>query len=245
MVLGILTAVAACPAIVGTTEAIRHSQRQNTREEQRGTKSNLHVTLLRHGSFSGRFDGAPVVLKNQKLWVDVSDGTDPEVNSLHPFTGYFLPYPDMADTWKEAGFASGKAEGMVTTISDDPPFLNWVFVDADTHEVKYGVRKESDPHRVGPWDVTKTDRRVTFEGWEGWIVVEEDEDSGLWALYFDVEDDGLMGEGLPGRRGKRMLAVEVWRKETRKDRRTAMAERVERIQERREIESVDTSSHAS
>lgn len=43
---------------------------------------------------------------------------------------------------------------MVTTIADDPPFLNWVYLDKKTHEVKYGIRAESNPHVVGPWDVS-------------------------------------------------------------------------------------------
>ncbi|KAH6959996.1 hypothetical protein BKA56DRAFT_701232 [Ilyonectria sp. MPI-CAGE-AT-0026] len=44
MVLGLLTAVAACPAIVGTTESIRQGQRKNSKEQHRGVKSNLIVS---------------------------------------------------------------------------------------------------------------------------------------------------------------------------------------------------------
>jgi hypothetical protein len=242
MVLGIITAVAACPAIVGTTEAIRYAQRQNVREEHRGRKSNLTITLYRHSNYSPRFDGAKVVLKDSKLYVDVGTGADPSIRALHPFTGYFLPYPDMAEVWKEAGYASGKAEGMVTTVSDDPPFLNWVFVDRNTHELKYGVREVSQPHRVGPWDVTKIDRRVTFEGWEGFIAVEEEDGDDLWALYFDVKDDGLSSDGRIGTKGKRMLEVQVWRQEMRRDRMDAVMERVDRIKAREETESEKSSS---
>ena len=231
MVLGILTSVAACPAIIGTTEAVRHGERQNKREEHRGRKSNLSVTLHRSSEYSPQFNGARVVLKSQKLFVDVRK-VSPANDDLHPFTGYFLPYPDRASVWREKGFLKG--EGMVTTISDDPPFLNWVYVDCDTYEVKYGVRAESDPHRAGPFDCTKIDRRLTFEGWEGFIAVEEEEGSGLWALYFDCDDDGLRGGERVGSKGKRMLEVEIWRKELRLDRASAIHERVERIQLRKE-----------
>ena len=236
MVLGILTAVAACPAIIGTTEAVRQGQRQNAREEHRGRKCNLTITLLTSSYYSSRFNGAKIVLKDNKLWVDVSSssGASELIQSLHPFTGYFLPYPDMASVWRQAGYH--KAEGMVTTISNDPPFLNWVYVDRSTHEVKYGIRDEAQPHRVGPWDVTKIDRRLTFEGWEGFIVVEEEEGSGLWALYFDCNDDGLRSGGRVGTKGRRMLAVEVWRKELRIDMTTAVDERVERLKERQASE---------
>ncbi|KAK5166131.1 uncharacterized protein LTR77_008392 [Saxophila tyrrhenica] len=233
MVFGILTAVAACPAIIGTTEAVRHGQRQNAREEHRGRKTHLTVSLLRRSEYSQRFDGAFVVLKEKKLWVDTT-GLSTRDEGLR----YFLPYHNMAEVWKEAGFAKG--EGMVTTISNDPPFLNWVYVDRATHEVKYGVRDEAEPHRVGPWDTTKFERRLMFEGWEGFIAVEETEGSGLWALYFDVKDDGLRGAGQVGMQDLRMLEVEIWRRELRVDRETAMVERVERIKAREETSSEET-----
>lgn len=138
----------------------------------------------------------------------------------------------MADTWRAQGYRRG--EGMVSTISDDPPFLNWIYVDRHTHEVKYGVRSEAEPHLVGPFDVTKTDKRLNFQGWEGFVAVEEKDGSGLWALYFDVEDDGLTGEERVGTQDLRMLSLEVWRKEMRMDREAAMEEREERVRAREE-----------
>lgn len=233
MVLGLLAAVAAVPAIIGTTEGVKEGQRQNAREEHRGRKSNLTVTLFKRSFYSQRFDGAYIVLKDNKFWVDIGGGTN-----LHPFEGYFLPFPGMAEVWRERGFAKG--EGMVTTISRDPPFLNWVYVDRDTHEVKYGVRADAQDHRVGPFDVTKVDRRVTFEGWEGFLAVEETPGSDLWALYFDCKDDGLRGDDQAGTQGKRMLELEIWRKEMNKDRATALDERAERLRARDESTSEET-----
>lgn len=61
----------------------------------------------------------------------------------------------MAQVWREAGYAKG--EGMVTTIADDPPFLNWVYVDQKTHELKYGVRDDTQDHVVGPFDVSSAE----------------------------------------------------------------------------------------
>lgn len=159
----------AAPAIIGTVESVRYGQRQNQREEHRGRKSNLTVSLPIRSEYSARFQGAYVVLKDNKLWVDIAGVAARE--GLHPFTGYFLPYPhdNMEERWRAAGFRKG--EGMVTTISYDPPFLNWVYVDRDTHEIKHGVRQQVESQRVGPWDVTKTDHRLTFESWEGCIAV--------------------------------------------------------------------------
>jgi hypothetical protein len=69
MVFGILTAVAACPAIVGTTEAIRQGQKSNAREEHRGRKSHLVIKLPQKNIYSSKFDGAKVVLKDKKVWL--------------------------------------------------------------------------------------------------------------------------------------------------------------------------------
>lgn len=102
---------------------------------------------------------------------------------------------------------------MVSTISDDPPQLNWIYVDRDTCEVKYGDRIASEPHIIGPWDVTKMDRRVMLTGWEGFTAVRYG--PGEWALYFDVDDNGL--QGVVGDDMKRM-EVELMRKEKRQER---------------------------
>jgi hypothetical protein len=184
-------------------------------------------------SYSERFDGAMVVLKDNKLYID-TEHSRLGANMAHPFSGYYLPIPWIGDKWKKAGFRHG--EGMVTTISDDPPFLNWVYLDRNTHEVKYGIRVEAEPHHVGPWDCTPIDRRLTFEGWEGFVIVQEDEDSDLWALYFDRDDDGLRGEGKVGTQDKRMLLVEVSRKEMRRTKLVSDEERITRIRDQADKE---------
>lgn len=99
---------------------------------------------------------------------------------------------------------------MVSTIQDDPPFLNWIYVDKDTYEVKYGTRKESEGHLIGPWNCTPIEKRTTFDEWEGFVVVDEQE--GGWALYFDLEDDLLQEKVPPDRR---VVEVELIRKEMR------------------------------
>ncbi|KAI4841819.1 hypothetical protein E4T44_07668 [Aureobasidium sp. EXF-8845] len=233
MVFGILTAVAACPAIIGTTEAIRQGQRQNAREEHRGRKSNLTIALPVRNSYSEQFDGAMVVLKDNKLYID-TEHSRLGANMAHPFSGYYLPVPWIGDKWKKSGFRHG--EGMVTTISDDPPFLNWVYLDSNTYEVKYGTRVEAEPHHIGPWDCTPIDRRLTFEGWEGFVIVQEDEESDLWALYFDRDDDGLRGEGKVGTQNKRMLLAEISRKEMRRTKLVSDEERITRIREQADTE---------
>lgn len=67
MVLGILTAIAACPAIVGTTEAVRQGQRTNAREKYRGVKSNLIVSCASSSPAGREIDGCAIVLRNNKV----------------------------------------------------------------------------------------------------------------------------------------------------------------------------------
>ena len=99
---------------------------------------------------------------------------------------------------------------MVSTIMDDPPQLNWVYVDKVTSEVKYGTKVEANGHLVGPWNCTKVDRRIIFEGWEGFLAVREGPDT--WALYFDRDDNALMDKISD----RRMLEIELIKKERKK-----------------------------
>lgn len=130
------------------------------------------------------------------LWIDT--GTDDGTPLGHPYAGYYLPYPDT------------KYEGLVTTITDVAPIMNWVYIDKETCEVKYGVRADAQPNLTGPFDCTRQDRRLTFDGWEGWCAVERA--PGLWGLYFDLDDDGLKSRLDPG---TKVLEIELSRKEKR------------------------------
>ena len=119
-----------------------------------------------------------------------------------------------------------KTLGLVSRISSDPPTLNWLYVNSETLEVRYGNRTESRPHYVGNWDWTTPDGKsenvaleetavgskgegLVFDGFEGWVAVEEDKRKGHWALYFDKNDDGL--QGVQGVKGKRRMNITLRR----------------------------------
>ncbi|OCF33087.1 hypothetical protein I316_05132 [Kwoniella heveanensis BCC8398] len=229
MVLGILSAIAACPAIVGTTEAVRQGQKAQAKDRHRGQKTNLVIKLPAPNAYSRKFEGALVVLKDNKLYVQHPESKFPP-GSVHPFAGYYLPYPSNQSKWIGAGY---KGEGLVSTINDEN-HLNWVYVDRRTHEAKYGVRADAEANCTGPWDCTEVDKRLIFEGWEGFILVQEDEKEDLWCLYFDRFDDGLSSEGRIGDfeatgSPRRMLEVQLVRQEMPKDFDMAQEERVERL----------------
>lgn len=121
-------------------------------------------------------------------------------------TAFYITYPD--DT-------RPPTRGLVSTISEDPPMLNWIYVDRETLELRYGNRTESREHLVGPWDWTddgdgegEEGEGLVFEGWEGFVLAEEGE--GVWGVRFDRADDGL--KGVVGVKGKRVLRVSLERK---------------------------------
>ncbi|KAJ3578066.1 hypothetical protein NPX13_g2497 [Xylaria arbuscula] len=202
MAVPMLLAITICPALLGTQEAIRQSQSKNKREEHRARRCNLVVSCVKQSIRSRDIDGKLVVLKDNKLWITTAppascEEEEPEtLDGGYPFSGFYLPYPDT------------KYEGLVSTISDNPPMLNWIYVDKETYELKYGLRTVAQPHLTGPFDCTRQDRRMTFEGWEGFVAVEDY--PGMWALYFDRDDDGLATK-VP--MGTRVLEVELTRRE--------------------------------
>ncbi|KAI2628477.1 hypothetical protein GGR54DRAFT_587327 [Hypoxylon sp. NC1633] len=201
MAVPMLLALTIAPALLGTQEAIRQSQSKNKREEHRARRCNLAVSCVKQSIRSRDIHGKLVVLKDNKLYIttgapSAEEGQPTSAGSGYPFSGYYLPYPEKP------------YEGLVSTISDDPPMLNWIYIDKDTYEVKYGVRADAQPHITGPFDCTRQDRRMTLEGWEGFVAVEEF--PGIWALYFDRDDDGLITK-IP--MGTRVLEVELTRRE--------------------------------
>ncbi|KAF2830791.1 hypothetical protein CC86DRAFT_316370, partial [Ophiobolus disseminans] len=196
MVLSMLIAIIAAPGLLGSQEAIRQSQSQEKREEHRARRCNLIATCVKSSQRSREINGRPIVLRNGKLWIDT--GTEDSLPLGHMYAGYYLPYPDE------------KYEGLVTTVTDVAPIMNWVYIDRETHEVKYGVRVDAQPNLTGPFNCTRQDRRLTFDGWEGFCAVEQA--PGLWGLYFDIDDDGLKGKVAPG---TRVFEIELSRREKR------------------------------
>lgn len=95
--------------------------------------------------------------------------------------------------------------------------MNWIYVDKETYEVKYGVKADAHPNITGPFDITRQDKRLTLEQWEGFVAVkeEEGENAGMWALYYDKDDDGLKGK-LGGKRTVLEVELVRWEKRVRR-----------------------------
>jgi YD repeat-containing protein len=131
----------------------------------------------------------------------------------HRFNGYFFTYPG------DEGH-----RGLVSTVQDDPPMLNWVFVDADTRAVRHAGRKDSAGHVVGPWGWSEDERWLVLRGSaEGFVVSEEEEEgeeeagggttttttTTRWAVYWDP--DGML-RGQRAAQGRRCVPVVLRRR---------------------------------
>jgi hypothetical protein len=187
----------------GVAQGVNEQKKQNADASNQTRMLKFHLDVLAGDSKSAsNLDGAIVTLHDDKLWLEAKDSTTnlPADTRHHPFTGFYIAYPD--DT-------RGHTRGLVSTISVDPPMLNWIYVDKHTFEARYSNRSGSIEHHVGDFDWTTDeddDSRVTLFGREGFVAIEESERR--WALYFDWEDDKLRSQ----RRGRKAVEVKLQRR---------------------------------
>lgn len=97
--------------------------------------------------------------------------------------GYYFTYP-----------SEEKHLGMVSTIADDPPMLNWIYCDKDTGMVKHGGRQATIGHTIGPWYWSNDEVWLTLEGDTLQFVAVQDEETQRWCVYWD-KDRKIRGSG--------------------------------------------------
>ena len=196
--------------VTGVAEGVSYQQKMNEEMKSETRQLKFHIDIhidsshSRSASRSRRLemDDSIVTMRDNKLWIEEKSPItrQPAKVGSHPFTGFYLNYPDEDRPM---------TRGLVSTISRDPPVLNWIYVDKDTYEIKCANRSGSIRHHVGDWDWTEEfgpESCLTFDGWEGAVAVEEAD--GKWALYFDKDDDGLKGK----KNGRRTMEVSLKRR---------------------------------
>jgi hypothetical protein len=199
------------PVVTGVAEGVHHQKEVNKEaaNEDRMVKFYLDVFCEASDPRKKEVHGAMIVMRHDKVWLCPKDPEmlmpiTPKGGGMapHPFTGFYIMYPDEDRSPGE--------RGLVSTVSVDPPMLNWVYVDKETLEVKYGNRTQSIQHIVGPWDWTEDEAGVTLDGWEGFCAVEEEEkEDGLkWALYYDRWDDDFGNGRLIGGKTRLQCSLE-------------------------------------
>ncbi|KAL5411872.1 hypothetical protein PMIN06_005626 [Paraphaeosphaeria minitans] len=213
--------VVAIPVVTGVAEGVEHQKKQNAEasNETRMTKFNALVSCDSNDDIADEVDNGILVMRHGKVWVVPRDETSPKPTPapkldppLHAFAGFYIQYPD------EDRFPPER--GLVSTIQDDPPVLNWIYCDRKTYELKYGNRSASISEIIGEWDWTEDESALMLDGWEGFVAIDEwdgaEEDNttewgreGLrWALYYDIDDNGLKGR----RKGRDMFEITLHRK---------------------------------
>jgi hypothetical protein len=203
MVLGLISLAASVPM---TATAVLSLQSQAETTKSNGTdaqwkEEKCHMrcrpTARTPADRKELFASNRIVLRDGKLFVQLPTYTG---TPNHPFSGYYLPYPN------------SNFEGLVSTISDNPPQLNWIYLDTGSAEIRHGLRAEAELGLTGPWGarvLSNGEIRFLMENWEGFIAVETDE-LGLWRLCFDRYDDGLKGKV---KEGQRTVEIELIRVE--------------------------------
>jgi len=129
-------------------------------------------------------------LRDNKVYLD---HPDPSLRKTTAYTAlaFYIGYPGDKDDKRKRG------DGLVTSVRDDPPLLNWIYVDKDTLELKHGNRSQSIENIVGHWDWIKDEKTIIFEGEEPFVAVKEE--PGVWAVYCDCYRDGLASIGQTGK----------------------------------------------
>ncbi|KOS21245.1 hypothetical protein ESCO_004552 [Escovopsis weberi] len=176
MVIGLL-AVTAIPTVTGVGNAVSAQKRENAASKE---QEKFHLTAV-YGDEEDK-ESPHCVLKDKRLVTDLDGHV--QVPG-YQFCGYYFTYPN-----------EEKQLGLVSTISDDPPMLNWIFVNKDTHALEFGSRKETLGHVVGPWGWTDDEAFLTLQGSSDSFVGRWEDDAdgqggGSWAVYWDPEGEML------------------------------------------------------
>lgn len=199
MVLGLL-AIAGIPTTIGVAEGITEGKKEKDPEveEERMRKFHLECYCEAKSRTAEEISGGRVVLRGDKLYIVPENAASARYG--HAFEGFYIEYPDPKRP-------RPLPLGLVSTISKEPPMLNWIYVDKDTREVKYGNRTQSRAHIVGSWAWDAGEEGgaggLTLEGGEGAVAVEAD---GGWEIRWEDEN------GNAGVEGRRKLTVSLERK---------------------------------
>ncbi|KAL6160977.1 hypothetical protein ACJQWK_09095 [Exserohilum turcicum] len=206
MVFGLLSLVATVPLTASSVLTLQEQAEKNDSDgpssEWKYEKCHIRCRATKRTPEDRKqmFQDSRVVICEGRLYVQLSTYQGPH---LHPFSGYYLPFPH------------SNFDGIVSTISDNPPQLNWVYLDtnSDIFHFSHGLRVEAEERLPGPWGArvcSDGEKRYLFENWEGFLAVEDENKPGLWKLCFDKHDNGLEGKI---RTGQRTVEVELIREE--------------------------------
>ena len=199
MVIGLLT-LAAIPTNIGVAEGVNSEDKDDATtssktDEERMRKFNLECYCESNSRKAKEIHGGKVVLRRDKIYIEPQSSA-----KGHTFEGFYISYPD-PDRRQPPPL------GLVSSIPSDPPTLNWIYVDRNTREVKYGNRTQSRAHIVGSWGWDAGEEGgpggLTLEGEERAVAVET---QAGWEVRWEDENGEI------GVNGKKKLTVSLERK---------------------------------
>ncbi|MCJ1479625.1 hypothetical protein MMC13_008311 [Lambiella insularis] len=210
--LGLLT-ITAIPTTIGIAEGVsaQKQQKQDASDANLLRKFTLNCWCEGKGKLREQVHGGQLMLRDGKVWIQCP--LREPVQPLHPFVGFYIAYPD-----DERPLPAPM--GLVSTVSDDPPMLNWIYVHNSTLELKHGNRTQSREHCVGDWKWTSSQDEddhdvsdeepggLTLNGEEKFVVVEpvkDNDEDDRWEVRWDRDDNGL--KGVAGIEGRKVLQV--------------------------------------
>ncbi|KAL4873831.1 hypothetical protein BDV12DRAFT_182157 [Aspergillus spectabilis] len=201
MVIGLL-AITAIPTVTGIALGCSEQRKQNRREddEKRMEKFYTDVECTKDSEEASELDGKRVVLRNNKVYIDDPSPSNRNIEA-HAGQAFYIDYPE-PDHMKDLK----RGLGLVTSIQDNPPMLNWLYADKETYELKYGNRTQSCEHIPAPWDWTDEETEVILER-RGFCAVREED--GSWAVYLDRDRDDL--EEVLGGKGRVIVPITLRR----------------------------------
>ncbi|KAI9659970.1 MAG: hypothetical protein M1821_001322 [Bathelium mastoideum] len=205
--------------VTGVAEGVHHQKQQNREAANAHRMAKFYVDVFCAGADAGAdkskssssssssskkkdsasaraIDGGMLVLRDDKAWiageVDGETGLPAgEEARSHPCAAFYLSYPsEMAP----------HPRGLVSTIARDPPMLNWLYIDAETLELRYGNRTKSMAHLVGDWDWTDenveagAEEAAAKKNNAGWVMETKDAKSGKGQWKRDEKEDGPKGK---------------------------------------------------
>ncbi|CAI7676611.1 hypothetical protein N7533_010249 [Penicillium manginii] len=185
MVIGLLF-LASIPTVTGTAFAVSEQRKSNQRKEdaRRMVKFNIESVCSGDTDDDRDVNGRRVVVRNDKVYLDMVDPAERQIPSFTALA-FYIEYPELDETKH-----LDRGLGLPTYVCANPPLLNWIYADKDTHELRYGNRTQSVEHTVGPWDWTEDEKTLLLEEKNAFYAVEEEE--GQWALYYDRDGDELV-----------------------------------------------------
>ncbi|CDM31558.1 hypothetical protein DTO013E5_2160 [Penicillium roqueforti] len=183
-----LLALTSIPTVTGVSLASSEQRKANQRKEdaRRMVKFNIVAECDGDTDDDRELNGMTVVVRDEKVYL-----ADPDSSKRSPpaFTAlaFYIEYPEPEELKylkRERGL------GLPTYVQDNPPLLNWIYADKETHELRYGNRSQSVEQLVEPWDWCKNEKYILLEKKQNaFIAVEEEE--GQWALHYDRDGDEL------------------------------------------------------